>query len=57
MFLIPHPREFIMTAGEENQVQKRRREYHGCGVEYYSEQKGKQYHLTYNAESIGKNIK
>ena len=52
-------REFIKSAGEEYQVVKRGREYYGCGEKYNVDKfgKGKQYHLSYNIEAVGKNIK
>ena len=33
------------------------REYHGCGDGTRKKGKGKQYHLTYNIQAVGKNIK
>ena len=44
---------------EEFQVVKRGREYHGCGEENNmgKKERGKQYHLTYNIQAFGKNIK
>ena len=41
---------------EEYQVVKRGKEYQSCGEEYKKGQ-GKQYHLSYNIEAVGKNIK
>ena len=35
---------------------KRGKEYQSCGEEYKKGQ-GKQYHLSYNIEAVGKNIK
>ena len=50
--------EFIKSVGEDYQVVKRGREYHGCGDEYNVKKgEGKQYHLPYKIEAVGKNIK
>ena len=51
-FLIP-------PVGEEYYVVKRGRIYYGYGEEYNMEKKGKgkQYHLLYNIQAVGKNIK
>ena len=46
---------FIKSVGEEYQVVKRGREYHGRRQEYIVEKKwkGKQYHLLYNIWAAG----
>ena len=45
----------VKSVGEEYKVAKRGREYHGCGEEYNVE-KGRQYHLLYNIEAVGKRL-
>ena len=48
VYKVPYPpREFIKSVGEEYQVVKRVREYHGCGEVYNVDKNGKlkQYHL------------
>ena len=55
MFLTP----FTRSLGEEYQVVKREREYHGCWVEnnVKKKAKGNLYHLPYDIKAVGKNIK
>ena len=45
----------IKSVGEEYQVVKWVKEYQGCGEEY-NVKKGKQYHLFYDIEAVGKII-
>ena len=48
------PYSFIKSSGEEYQVVKRGRKYHGYREEYNVEKKGKgnQYHLSYDIEAV-----
>ena len=51
--------ELIKFVGEEYQDVKRVREYHGCRgrIERGKKGKRKQYHLPYNSNAVGKDIK
>ena len=55
MYKVP----YYQVCWEEYQEVKRGREYHGCEEEYNMEkrERGKQYHLPYNIEGVGKKIK
>ena len=55
----PHLGSLVKSAGEEYQVVKRGRDYHGCGEEYNAEKSGKvkHYHRLYDIGAVVKNIK